>query len=221
MLTFPCTLFGGAGGGGGSPQTGDVASSDDGSDKVYFNQGKSSTIRDSYSAPDGLIRACTYDGTDMILGGLTKIYVMTGFTSTISTSFANASSQTDGLTLDGSLNLISADSAVGKIFLHSGISGTISSSFVLSGRVGLAFDGTNLLSCTVTKIFVHSGITSTITTSFSSPSTLCEDLACDGSNIISIDRNSHKVYIHSGKTSTISSSYAAPASSPRGLTFIT
>ncbi|MFV1627937.1 hypothetical protein, partial [Phaeobacter sp. JH203A] len=52
--------------------------------------------------------------------------------------------------------------------------GTILSSFATpgSGTYGLAFDGTNLISCDngSDRIYIHDGISSTILSSFASPS---------------------------------------------------
>ena len=70
-------------------------------------------------------------------------------------------------------NLISADSTADKIYVHSGVTSTITTSFSSPGNLpaGLAYDGANLISADLNaaKIFVHTGVTSTITTSFSSP----------------------------------------------------
>ena len=70
-------------------------------------------------------------------------------------------------------NLISCDYYTDKIYLHSGISDTITTSFASPSiyPTGLTYDGANLISCdSITdKIYLHSGISDTITTSFASP----------------------------------------------------
>ena len=70
-------------------------------------------------------------------------------------------------------NLISCASAgQGQIYIHSGITAAISSSFSVPGWtvVGLTFDGTNLISGEYVfgKIYIHSGITATTLSSFAS-----------------------------------------------------
>ena len=85
-------------------------------------------------------------------------------------------------------NLISCDSYVDKIYVHSGISATITTSFAspYTFPQGLAFDGVNLISCdsNADKIYVHSGISATITTSFASPSTSPTGLTYDDPIVI-------------------------------------
>ena len=63
---------------------------------------------------------------------------------------------------------------------------------------GLAFDGTNLISCDAISdiIYIHDGITSTILSSFSSPDNAPTGLAFDGTNLISCDAGSLLFYIH-------------------------
>jgi len=77
--------------------------------------------------------SCDYDAK--------KIYVHSGISATITTSFASPSTYPRGLTLDG-VNLISSDSDADKIYVHSGISATITTSFAspsLEPR-GLTYD---------------------------------------------------------------------------------
>ena len=85
-------------------------------------------------------------------------------------------------------DLISCDAGVDKIYVHSGISGTIKTSFASPGLEprGLTFDGQDLISCdsNAGKIYVHSGISGTIKTSFASPSTFPQDVAYDDPIVI-------------------------------------
>jgi len=118
-------------------------------------------------------------------------------------------------------NLISCGS--NKIYIHDGISSTIISSFASPGSStnGLAFDGTNLISCDdiADKIYIHDGISSTILSSFNSPGAHPKGLAFDGTNLISSDSGDSKIYIHDSISSTISSSFASPGDYPSGLAF--
>lgn len=141
-------------------------------------------------------------------------------------SFAAPASDITGITFDTSAkNIISCDASADLIYIHLGMSSTISSSFASpgSGPFGLAFDGTNLISCDSTSslIYIHSGVTSTISSSFSTPGSVIRGLTFDTEtgNLISCDADTETIYIHSGITSTISSSFASPGSSPTGLTF--
>lgn len=61
--------------------------------------------------------------------GALKLYIHSGTTSTISSSFAGPGTGTRDLTTDASGNLISGDSGTDNIYVHSGITSTISSSF--------------------------------------------------------------------------------------------
>jgi len=74
-------------------------------------------------------------------------------------------------------NLISACATGDLIYIHSGITNTITDSFSTPGGSvgGLAIDSSgNLISCddVANKVYVHSGITTTITDSFMSIGTL-------------------------------------------------
>jgi len=126
------------------------------------------------------------------------------------------------------VNLISCDGYPGnRIYIHDGISSTILSSFAGPGESsypdpsGLAFNGTNLISCDVNadRIYIHDGISSTILSSFASPGSSPTGLAFDGTNLISCDATSAKIYIHDGISSTILSSFAGPGSALNGLAF--
>lgn len=79
-------------------------------------------------------------------------------------------------------NLISCDYGADKIYYHSGITVTVTSSFSSPATTvyGLTFDGTHLVSCDfdpADKIYHHSGISANITTSFSSPASNSAGLA--------------------------------------------
>jgi hypothetical protein len=86
---------------------------------------------------------------------------------------------------------------------------------------GLAFDGTNLISCDsgADRIYIHNGISSSILSSFASPATIPFGLAFDGTNLISCDSGADRIYIHDGISSSILTSFASPATKPYGLTF--
>jgi hypothetical protein len=77
---------------------------------------------------------------------------------------------------------------------------TILSSFTSpsTNPLGLAYDGTNLISCDYISdtIYIHDGVSSTILSSFSSPAGFPSGLTYDGTNLISCDLISDTIYIH-------------------------
>jgi hypothetical protein len=155
-----------------------------------------------------------------------RIYIHSGATEVISTSFPSPSTDPTGLAFDGT-NLISADLDDNKIYIHSGISATVSSNFSSPGTnpLGLTFDGENLISSdwTSDKIYVHTGITSTITESFASPANVPTGLTFDDTNLISADGtgilSKGIIYKHSGVSADIIESFSAPCNGLRGLAY--
>ena len=121
----------------------------------------------------------------------------------------------------GGATLISCDDNSDSIYIHSGVTSTITTSFSSPsmGPNGLAYDGANLISSDyfVSSVYIHTGVTSTITTSFSSPGLFPTGLAYDGANLISCDLTNDSIYIHTGVTSTITTSFSSPSTTPRGL----
>jgi hypothetical protein len=137
-----------------------LISCDDGTDKIYIHDGKTSTITDSFSSPSTLPSGLTYDGTNLISCDYNadKIYIHDGKTSTITDSFSSPSMDISGLTYDGT-NLISCDYNADKIYIHDGKTSTIIDSFSSPSTLpfGLTYDGTNLISCdyNADKIYIH------------------------------------------------------------------
>ena len=88
---------------------------------------------------------------------------------------------------------------------------------------GVAFDGTNLISCDLTtrKIYVHDGISDTILSSFNAPALGPNSIAFDGTNLISCGHSSTeaKIYVHDGISASILTSFNSPGSYPMGLGF--
>jgi hypothetical protein len=151
-----------------------------------------------------------------------KHYKHSGFSATISSSYASPSSTPRGLSWDGT-NVLSTDGATGKHYKHSGFSATISSSYASpsSEPRGLSWDGTNVLSTdgNADKHYKHGGFSATISSRYASPNSLPQGLSWDGTNVLSADSNADKHYKHSGFSATISSSYASPSSVPQGLSW--
>jgi len=170
---------------------------------------------------------------DLISGDVNSksIYIHSGITSTVTTSFSFpvlVGMGTQGLTFDGGAptrrfgNLLSIDESVESIHVHDGVTSTITTSFSIpgfgteSGPVTITVDASgNLISARAQEsrqgtVRIHAGITDTVTTSFSTPFNNCRGITVDASgNLISDDIGTQSVYIHAGITSTITTSFSA------------
>lgn len=120
-------------------------------------------------------------------------------------------------------NLISCDRTTNLVYIHEGITNTVTSSFATPGTsiLGLTYANGNLISTdSITDlVYIHDGITSSITSSFATPTTSTGALAFDGTNLISASDVTDFIYIHDGITSSITSSFAAPSSGTRAIVF--
>ena len=99
---------------------------------------------------------------------------------------------------------------------------TILDSFPSPGTypLGLAFDGTNLISNELNDpIYIHDGVSSTILDSFPYPGSSPRGITIANSNLISCDNSLNTIYVHDGISSTILDSFASPSTTPTGLTF--
>lgn len=127
-----------------------------------------------------------------------------------------------GLAVNSSGSLVSSDYTAAKIYVHSGVTSTVSSSFAApTATIGLTIDSSeNLWSGNEgDSIWQHSGISSTITTSFGAGGSSCRGLTLDGSgNLVTTDYGADKIYIYSGLTSTVTSSFNATADGPWDIT---
>jgi len=155
-----------------------------------------------------------------------KIYLHSGISAIIYSSFSSPAAVPGGLTISSSRGVVSSDIGTGKIYVHSGLSGTIIDSFSAgyASPAGLAVDSSgNLIGCSQLvgdkKIYVHSGITSIILQSFLAPDTsgggaVPTGLEVDRSgNLVSVVTSGHfwgnqsKISTHSGISGTITSSF--------------
>ena len=173
--------------------------------EIYLESGRAISTLDNVSVtplPDNTVTSILGTGDFLI--------------STFNSPDANSS----GLAFDGT-HMASSDGGVDKIFIHSGITSTITDSYASPGPTGqvlggLAFDNSgNLISAggsSPNKIYTHSGNTSTITSSFNYPSgNGVQGLFVDSSNnLISLDSTEHKILKHSGITDTITDSWTIP-----------
>lgn len=146
-----------------------------------------------------------------------KIWRCKGISNEIIDTITNITNPA-GLTIANG-NLISA--SYPYISVHDGFSETLLDQFAPPYFYinGLAFDGTNLISCDWSKklIYIHNGLSASILSSFASPFTFPRGLTIINGNLISGDANSDMIYIHDGITSTILSSFASPRPQPNGL----
>jgi len=146
-----------------------------------------------------------------------KIWRCKGISNEVIDTLTNISNPS-GLTIANG-NLISVNDSY--IYVHDGFSETILNQFEPPYYYtnGLAFDGTNLISCDWYKklIYIHDGLSSSILSSFASPATFPRGLTIINGDLISGDANSDMIYIHDGITSSIKSSFASPKPQPNGL----
>jgi DNA-binding beta-propeller fold protein YncE len=186
----------------------------------------------------GYLKIFRLSGNGADLGSTTNTFYPYGFITLekikyfgwpmVKQSFASPDTSPVGLTFDSSTgNLISCDSGTDTIYIHSGVSASVSSSFASPSVQprGLAFDSLtgNLISCddSTDLIYIHSGVSASISSSFFAPSTYPSGLTFDSStgNLISCDDGTNRIYIHSGVSASISSSFASPGTIPSGLAF--
>jgi len=146
-----------------------------------------------------------------------KIWRCKGISNEVIDTLTNISNPS-GLTVANG-NLISA--SYPYISVHDGFSETILDQFAPPYYYinGLAFDGTNLISCDwlKKKIYIHDGLSSSILNSFNSPATFPRGLTIINGDLISGDANSDMIYVHNGITSIIKRSFASPKPQPNGL----
>jgi DNA-binding beta-propeller fold protein YncE len=88
---------------------------------------------------------------------------------------------------------------------------------------GLAFDGTNLISCDLTakRVYIHDGKSDTILSSFEVTSLGPRSITFDGTNLISCGESgsTRKIYVHNGVSASVLTSFDSPGSFPSGLAF--
>lgn len=122
-----------------------------------------------------------------------RIFIMSGLSRLVVSSFASPSTVPRGLAFNGP-DLISLDASgsTDTIYVHSGTSATIKDSFTLSvgNEFGLAYTGEKLITCDTTtfKYYVYSGVSKTLIDSFSSASASTpRGVAWDGQNLLTTE----------------------------------
>ena len=154
--------------------------------------------------------------------GTLLVYLHSGVSATISSSFAAPESTTsDGASMDGTGSLL-LNCNNSKLYKMVGVSSTINNSFN-HGRDGTDISlspAGNLLVADyiVDKVWVFSGISATVVDSFAVVDTTINGITVDFSgNLISTGHITDRIYIHSGIGATITSSFTANSDEPRGL----
>jgi len=106
--------------------------------KFHIHDGVTSTITTTVGITGGYAVGITFDGVNLIYCDSLddgKIYILDDKSSTVISSFLPPSGDPQGLAFDGA-NLISCDAKAGKVYIHDGISSTVTSQFSAS-RYGL------------------------------------------------------------------------------------
>jgi hypothetical protein len=194
---------------------------------VYIHSGVSSAVTSSFLISLSNLYSAAMDRYDNLVISRSPsvnpdIIVFDGITSTIDNTFASPfapdGAYTRALTVDADNNLVSAQSDTYTVYIHSGITATISSTFSISAldAMGIAY------AYTPAGISYVSGATEvqspTLQLSYVSGATKL--LPATEGNLVSSDQDEDRVYIHSGITDTITSSFQLLGGSgnPRGIT---
>ena len=146
---------------------------------IYRHDGFSNTVLDSFSEPatSGSITALGWDGSNILLGdnfGTTRIWRMSGFSSTVDSTFLpTAANGCFGITWDGSDLISSTGNSDDKIYKYDGFSSSVLSSFAgpSSNFGGLTWDGVDLFSSDKSNDVInrHDGFSSTISETSATP----------------------------------------------------
>jgi len=108
----------------------------------------------------------------IVAAGVDKFFQMSGFSSTLKQSISSSDATPSDISTDNNTNLLSVGDTADKIFLHSGLTVTITNSFtvpLVSYAYGITWFGGNVYHTAygdVDKCFKFSGFSSTITDSF-------------------------------------------------------
>lgn len=200
--------------------------------QIYIHDGFSNIITNSWLAPG--CYGLTFDKDGSVVAGRylqNYITIYSGKTNSISSTFSSPGDYTSGLyyytnlrtnTLRFNYNmfpldvLVTTDATEDKIYLHSGISDVIISSYnsVSGDPVGSLIDTTVLrliiLESNPDKFYIHAGFSENITDSFGAPAYNPYGATFDGTNIVSCDLNTDRIYVHSGVSATITTSFSTP-----------
>ncbi|MBU1067283.1 hypothetical protein KKE60_05820 [Patescibacteria group bacterium] len=182
---------------------------------------------DDFIIGGGRVMSCnTYAGSSFVY------YYNPGFSTALAGSF-RVTDDTYTIAYSNG-NVITCDLAKNYIYIHNGLSSTITGSFAAPGSnvldvLSITVANGNLITARCpayfgsTYLYVHNGITSSITGSYpisADDETDVDYMTFDGTNLLhwiyyeGITNVSH-VYVHSGTTSTITGSYST--TSPKYL----
>jgi DNA-binding beta-propeller fold protein YncE len=219
-----------------------LISCDNVSNFIYVHDGATSSITDSFASPGGQPNGLAFDvatGNLISQDGANpdKIYVHDGISSSTTDNFLSPTVSSTGLGGAANGNLLSCENGASDlIHVHDGITSSVTDSFSNPGAgdypACLAFDGTNLISSSISDsfpapdyIYVHVGITSSTSDFFLAPpgaaGTFPEGLTYDPStgNLISADSGSTTIFVHDGISGSTIDSFSSPSSQPTGLTW--
>ncbi len=200
-------------------------------EKLHRHDGLSTTITSSIASNDNNPRGVAWDGSaayESSGAAAEKQTQFSGFTVSVSHSFANPNTNCKGCSLEGANYLMGSTGGAnsGHIVRCVGFSDSDLTDSIASGNNklrGLTWAdevvGDNLIHSTSTadKIEFHSGFSETITSSITAPSTAPTGLAWNDPNLISTDENSNLVNLHAGFSTSITSTFANTGSNSAGL----
>ena len=183
----------------------------------------------NFASPDADPRDIGFDGTNLLScdpsAGSGSVYLHTGISSSITTTLNNAIFvNVRGIAwARGNLLSITDDGGAGTIRIHDGFSTTVDDSFATpsANPVGIAYDGTNIISLdsTTGTIYVHDGLSDTILISFASPAgTDSSGISYNGINILISDSANNLIYVFDFNSQSVKYSFSGPGTLASGIT---
>lgn len=168
------------------------------------------------------------DPADIGLGTLDNIAnvgagKLTRCTPVSSSNFASPGGTPQGIAVDVNDNLISIDSGSDQIFLHTGITSTITTTIAApaSAPQGCAWHKGDLYSSDsgTDLIYRHDGFSTTILATVAAPDGGVQDITFVGDNLVLSGFSTNMIYVMDGFSATILEQFAEPGSSITGITY--
>ena len=161
-----------------------------------------------------MLRGLAFDGLDLFEADQTGrlVYIHSGLTTTIRRTFKSPAAFDTGFMWDEAGEGSIPPGLVVNIYDASGIAVHLAGKYgivnslitTVNGCIGLAFDGTNLITTNYVtdKVYIHSGMSSTIADSFAAPDTT----TMDATYVRSVSYSSFSVSLSSSSSSSSLSS---------------
>lgn len=162
---------------------------------------------------------------NIVITAFGKVRLMTGFSSSVASSFLKASISMTGASTDDTDLYMTVDAATDKAWQMSGFSSTITSSNAPAGG------GNPLNACTwsstdwyiangsaADKAFLMTGFSATISNSFLGPGSLIQGQSIDGAGNMLLSGNNGNFWQMTGFSTSVTASFTVGTSSTGGVT---